>query len=53
MSADEVFEYHPDWSAKYALKVIREHDADWAEFVADYGQRDTYDGADVLMFLGY
>jgi hypothetical protein len=53
MNSFEVFLYHPDWSAKYALKLIREHDADWAEFVADYGQRDTYDGADVLMFLGY
>ena len=29
------------------------HDADWAKFVAEYGDHVEYAGADVLGWLGY
>ena len=36
-----------------AQAEISRHGADWEAFLTDCGDREEYDGADVLMWLGY
>lgn len=37
-----------------ARREIARHDgAEWAEFVAEFGDHETYSGGDVLGWLGY
>ena len=41
-------------SASDARREIEtNHGCDWAEFVAEHGERTEYPGADVLGWLGY
>lgn len=53
MNATEVMMFHPEISKAEAQSEIKKHDADWSEFVSEYGEHDEYDGADVLIWLGY
>ena len=53
MTALEVMMFHPEISKAEAQKEIKSHEADWNEFVSEYGEHDQYDGADVLIWLGY
>jgi hypothetical protein len=53
MNATEVMMFHPEISKAEAQSEIKKHDADWGEFVSEYGDHDQYDGADVLIWLGY
>lgn len=32
---------------------IRRHHCEWSDFVAECGERETYQGVDVLAWLGY
>lgn len=36
-----------------AKREVTRHHCDWAEFVADCGDRATYTGSEVLGWLGY
>ena len=36
-----------------AVREIIRHDCDPAEFFAEVGERDTYEGSEVLDWLGY
>lgn len=36
-----------------AIREIRQHTQDPAEFFAEVGERDTYHGSEVLEWLGY
>lgn len=36
-----------------ALAEVRRHGARWAEFLADVGDREEYEGGEVLGWLGY
>jgi hypothetical protein len=38
---------------KRALREVRDHNADWEEFIADHGNSETYDAQVVLGWLGY
>ena len=40
-------------SREEAKKEIRRHDASWAEFIDEFGDRNEYIGEEVLAFLGY
>ena len=40
-------------SKERAKKEIINHSADWAEFIADNGEREEYDAQAVLAWLGY
>lgn len=40
-------------SRKRAQKEVSAHQADWSEFIAECGDRDTYDAQEVLRWLGY
>ncbi len=36
-----------------ARREVARHQCNWAEFLADVGDRATYKGAEVLAWLGY
>ena len=40
-------------SRKTAYREIKIHHADWQEFIAEVGDKNTYTGAEVLNWLGY
>ena len=40
-------------SKERAKQEINSHNADWAEFIADNGEREEYDAQSVLAWLGY
>lgn len=40
-------------TAAEAQREIKRHGCAWAEFVAEYGDKATYKGSDVLAWLGY
>ena len=39
--------------AEARAEISRHDGADWEAFLTDCGDHDEYDGADVLMWLGY
>lgn len=53
MTALEVMMFHPEVSKAEAQEEIKKHGVDWNDFVSEYGDHDQYDGADVLVWLGY
>lgn len=53
MTALEVMMFHPEVSKTEAQAEIKKHGVDWNDFVSEYGDHDQYDGADVLVWLGY
>ncbi len=40
-------------SRKAAQREVAKHSCEWAEFVAEMGDKAQYKGADVLAWLGY
>ena len=38
---------------RWVRKVVKNHHADYSEFIADKGAKDTYDACDVFAWLGY
>lgn len=40
-------------SAAAARREVEEHGQKWADFVKEKGERATYRGRDVLIWLGY
>lgn len=40
-------------TAGMARREIEKHGLAWADFVAEYGERQHYRGRDVLVWLGY
>jgi parvulin-like peptidyl-prolyl isomerase len=40
-------------SRKMAQREIEKHSADFADFIAEYGDKPSYKGQDVLDWLGY
>lgn len=40
-------------SKKEAQREVEKHACEWAEFVAEMGDKATYKGGDVLAWLGY
>jgi hypothetical protein len=53
MTFEEVYEERPRVGALEARREVEKHGSTWADFQKDCGTRETYDGWDVLAWLGY
>lgn len=53
LGAEEVMDTHPTVCRASALSEVRRHSADEGEFLSEVGDREEYDGAAVLAWLGY
>jgi len=38
---------------RWVKKVVKNHHADFSEFIADKGEKTSYDACDVFAWLGY
>lgn len=53
MTRNDVFEARPQVTRAQAIREYRRHGLTEADLVADLGDLETYDGAEVLAMLGY
>lgn len=53
MTYDEAVDENPTISKAVALREIKAHGADLAEFFEGVGNKDEYGASEVLIWLGY
>lgn len=53
MTLDEVFDEEPMISKVEAMREVRRHGLDWADFIAEAGDKAEYNGREILEWLGY